>query len=337
MYETFFGLRERPFDITADARFLCLTSGHRDAVSSLEYGIAARRGLMVLTGEAGVGKTTLLNAVLNASWQHNIRTLYLCNPTLSRATFIEFLAQNFELSHEAHTSAAAFVTELVPVLLRRHQAGGTTVLVLDEAQELPQDLLEEVRLLANIEADASKLLQVVLAGEPDFEARLDESSLRPLRQRIALRCDLKPFDASETAAFIAERIRIAGGDVSGMFSDCAFRAIHRHSRGIPRTICVVCDTALVTAFAQDCRLIDGAAVNQLCRDIALSPLSAARSPVHPRVNRRPHRTDVRDVRFFESAIESARQPEPAVAADRTLSATVARSPRRRSGHSRRQP
>jgi general secretion pathway protein A len=330
MYEAFFGLCERPFDSTPHAKFLSLPWGHREALSRLETAIAARKGMILLTGDAGVGKTTLLNVVLHAQWGQKARTLYLCNPSVSRSEFVEFLARSFELSCEARASRIAFLAELVPVLLRRHQSGGTTVLVLDEAQSLPHDLLEELRLLANIAHDGSKLLQIVLAGHPEVETRLHESSLRPLK-RGALRCELRPLNAWETSAFITERIRVAGGDPADVLSDCAIRAIYRYSRGIPRTICAVCDNVLVSAFAQNHRSVDEAAVDQVCRDFDPSPIADDGSSDESRADRRRRRNDAVVRVRIEPAIGNAREPEAVMTGGRTLSATVTRPKRRRFG------
>ena len=330
MYEAFFGLCERAFDPSPNPRSLSLTGGQREVLSKLESAIALRRGLILLTGAAGVGKTTLVNMLLQAKWERNVRTLYLSASRLSRSEFLEFLARSFELSREAHTSRIALLAELVPVLLRRHPSGGTTVLVVDDAQRLPYEMLEELRLLSNVSADTSRLLQIILAGRPELEPRLHESSLRPLKPGALLRYDVRPLDARETATFVSDRIRTAGGDPAGVFSDCAIRAIYQYSRGIPGTISAVCETALLTAFAQDRRSVDGAAVDMVCRNVDLPSPAVDPASDQPRIDRRRRRTDSGVMRVrVEPAVVSAREPEAVATGGRTLFAAVARPARRR--------
>jgi general secretion pathway protein A len=277
MYEAFFGLRERPFDLTPNPRFLVMTARHREALTTLEYGLTARTGLALLTGEAGTGKTTIVHAALQSQNVRQSRAVYLNNPALTRDEFVEFLALGFGLSDAAATSKTRCVAELTEVLASRHAAGTMSALVIDEAQCLPDALLEEVRLLANIESAAEKLLSIVLAGQPEIAERLNQPSLRQLKQRIGLRCSLAALTAPETAAYVDARLRIAGGDGSEVFTAEAVATIHDRSRGIPRTISVIADNALVTAFAMDQRPVDRSVVAEVCRDFdfAGSPGSGA--------------------------------------------------------------
>ena len=282
MYTEFFGLRERPFDLTPNPRYLFLTAKHREALCNLRYGIAARRGVTLLIGEAGTGKTTLVRAVLESERQRSTHCVYLSNPTLTRAELVEFLARAFELSDRAATSKTALLFELERVLLERQSRGVVTALLVDEAQVLSLELLEEVRLLANIETDTEKLLPVVLAGQPQLADRLNHPDLRQLKQRVALRCELKPLDSKETAAYIAERVRIAGGTSAELFTREAVELIHQCARGIPRTIGVICDNALVSGFATDRRPVGYDLVYEVCQDFDLNPPpKAARTPVKP--------------------------------------------------------
>jgi general secretion pathway protein A len=269
MYERFFGLRERPFDLTPNPRYLYLTGRHREALSNLQYGITGRRGITLLIGEAGTGKTTLVRAAIESMASPALRCVYLSNPVLTRAEFYEFLAPKFGLSDRAALSKARFLADLEESLLARNQAGGTTALIIDEAQSAPAELLEEVRLLANFETATEKLLPVVLAGQPELAARLDKEDLRQLKQRVALRCDLSALDIRETAAYISGRLGIAGGESAKIFTREAVQAIHLHSRGIPRTISVICDNALVTGFAAGTKPIDSSIVLEVCRDFNL--------------------------------------------------------------------
>jgi general secretion pathway protein A len=275
MYEKFYGLRERPFDLTPNPRYLYLTGSHREALSNLQYGITGRKGITLLIGEAGTGKTTIVRAALEAIAAPSTRCVYLSNPVLTRAEFYEFLAAKFGLSERAGSSKARFLFELEESVLARHRTGGVTALVIDEAQSLPHELLEEVRLLANFESATDKLLPVVLAGQPELAARLEHEELRQLKQRVALRCDLAALDIRETAAYISGRISIAGGDSSLIFTRAAVRTIYERSRGIPRTISVICDNALLTGFAAGVTPVGSDLVLEVCRDFRLPQFKLA--------------------------------------------------------------
>ena len=269
MYRRFYGLRERPFDLTPNPRYLVLTSGHREALSLFEYGIASRKGMTLLIGEAGTGKTTVIRTALERQ-PARAHCVHMQNPVLSRTEFVEMLAAKFGLSEAAKTSKTALLLELERLLIERHQRGESTVLVVDEAQSLPLDLLEEVRLLANIEAADGKLLSVVLAGQPELAARLNEPELRQLKQRIALRCELQPLTREETLAYVAGRIRSAGGVAAQLFTREAVLLMHERSSGIPRTISVIADNALVTGYALGQRPVTAATVAEACSDLDLS-------------------------------------------------------------------
>jgi general secretion pathway protein A len=274
MYRSFFGLRERPFDLTPNPRFLVLTAAHKEALSSLEYGIASRRGITALIGEAGTGKTTLIRSALERQSQQ-VHCVYLHNPSLTRAEFVEMLALHFQLSPEAALSKTALLTELEATLRSRHQRGESSVLVVDEAQSLPLELLEEIRLLGNIETDETKLLSIVLAGQPELAARLNQDSLRQLKQRIALRCELRPLEQAETAAYLAGRLRAAGGVGAQIFTREAVMMIHERSAGVPRTASVIADNALLTAFALGQKPINSMVIAEVCRDLDLQPAKLA--------------------------------------------------------------
>ncbi|MFN8060106.1 MAG: AAA family ATPase [Vicinamibacterales bacterium] len=271
MYEAFFGLNERPFDLTVDPRFLFRAAAHREALSNLQYGISGQKGITVLLGDAGTGKTTLIHLALQMLHERNGHAVYLNNPTLTRAEFYEFLANGFGLTSQAALSKTRFLHELTTLLSERRRNGSANAFVVDEAQSLPDELLEEVRLLANIETNTDKLLSVVLAGQPELGERLNRPSLRQLKQRIALRCVLLPLNLRETAAYIAKRISIAGGDSARIFTREAVEAVYAHSRGVPRTISVICDNSLVSAFALDRRLVDADIVLDVCRDFDFAP------------------------------------------------------------------
>ena len=280
MYEHFYSLRERPFDLTPNPRFLLMTPGHTEALSNIEYGLASKRGITLLLGEAGTGKTTLLRRALTA-WveSHGPRlfAMYLNNPTLTRAELVEFLAAQFGLGPAAARSKVRLLAGIEEVLRARRENGELTALVIDEAQSLPDGLLEEVRLLANIESDTEKLLPLVLAGQPQLRVRLNTPGLQQLKQRIALRCMLAPLSLNETAAYISTRIRLAGGDAGQLFTRDAVLAIHEHARGIPRTISVICDNALVNGFAAEQRPVRADMVAEVCRDFDLEAARPAQA------------------------------------------------------------
>ena len=289
MYEAFFGLNERPFDLTPNPRYLVLTDPHREVLSTLEYAMASRTGITLIVGEAGSGKTTMIRAAMQKQ-PGRVHCVHLHNPTLTREEFVETLATRFGLSERATQSKAALLAELDALLRDRSSRDETTVLIVDEAQSLPLGLLEEIRLLANVETDDRKLLSVILAGQPELGTRLNDPVLRQLKQRVALRCDLRPLTAAETAGYIAGRIRISGGIGAAVFTQQAIAAIHEHAAGIPRTISVVADNALLGGFAAEERPVSSQTVREVCRDFALVPAALeppAQAPAPSGGNGRP--------------------------------------------------
>jgi general secretion pathway protein A len=269
MYQRFYGLRELPFELTPNPKFLFLTPRHREALSNLHYALGSAKSITVLVGEAGTGKTTLLRAALESEQCRHVRWICLNNPVLTREDFVRTLAARFELGTQAADSKAAFLEGLERVLRERRSRGEITALVVDEAQSLSNDLLEEVRLLANIETSTDKLLLLILAGQPEFALKLNDPGLRQLKQRVALRCEIAPFEVSETAAYMASRLRTAGGESGRLFTREAVIAIHEHSGGIPRTINVICDNALLGGFAVGRQPIDREIVMDVVRDFDL--------------------------------------------------------------------
>jgi len=274
MYERFYGFREAPFELTSNPRFLFFTAQHREALCHLEYGLSSAKPMTVVIGEAGTGKSTLLRAALESDMCRHVRCIVIDNPTLTRAEFFETLAARFDLANN-DKSKATLLTGLETLVRKRQARREVTALIVDEAQALPDEILEEIRLLANLETSTHKLLPVVLAGQPELAARLNEPGLRQLKQRIALRCELKPLDLPDTAAYIASRIRTAGGDPANIFTREAVTLIHEHSRGLPRVISVICDNALTSGFALDQRPVDGDVVREVCRDFDLDSANTA--------------------------------------------------------------
>ncbi|HYE86793.1 MAG TPA: AAA family ATPase [Vicinamibacterales bacterium] len=290
MYERYYGLKERPFDLSPNPRFLCFTPQHREALAHLEYGLAGRPGVTVLIGEAGTGKTTLVRKALQASTEDSL-IVHLSNPTLTRAEFFEYLAGGFNFSRMAGKSKIHFLRELHDAL--NDDAGPRLALVVDEAQSVPYELLEEIRLLTNAEAASGRSIAVALVGQPELARRLDETRLRQLKQRVVLRCELTPLSLKDTAAYISARVKTAGGEATQLFSRDAVMAIHQHSNGIPRVISVICDNALVNGFAANQKPVGAAAVTDVCRSLAL-PFNAPKPAAAPAPVRMPEPAPVQD-------------------------------------------
>jgi general secretion pathway protein A len=292
MYQRFYGFRELPFELTANPKYLYLTPKHREALSNLQYGLSSAKAVTVLVGEAGTGKTTLLRTALESDRCRHVSCVYLNNPTLTRAEFVETLASRFELGEEAARSKAVLLAELEGVLHRRRALGQISALVVDEAQSLSSELLEEIRLLANIETGTEKLLPLVLAGQPELSDRLEEPGLRQLKQRIALRCEVTPLELGETAAFIASRIRTAGGEASRVFTREAVMLVHENARGIPRTISVICDNSLISGFALNRQPVGRDIVLEVSRDFHL--VQEAKGPIPTRASPEEPAFSIRD-------------------------------------------
>ena len=268
MYEAFFGFRERPFDLTPNPRYLVMTEVHREAIASIEYAIATRKGMTLLIGEAGSGKTTVIRTAIERQTTC-AHIVHLNNPALTRPEFVEMLGARFDLSQRARESKTALLLELEALLRQRHAANETTVMIVDEAQSLPSSLLEEIRLLANIETNDEKLLSVILAGQPELATRLDDPSMSQLKQRIAMWCELRPLTLRETATYLLGRIRAADGDADQVFTLEAVTLIHEVSRGIPRIINVIADNALMAGFAAEQRPVTTQIVREVCRDVRI--------------------------------------------------------------------
>src|SRR5262245_57322128 len=269
MYERFFGLSERPFELTANLKYLFFTPQHREALANLEYGIASAKAITVVIGEAGLGKTTLLRAALQSERCRHVRAVVLDNPTMSRAEFVRLLATRLGLGAEAAASKAVLLNVLEAELRARRARKEMTALIVDEAQSLGRELLEELRLLANIETASEKLLPLVLVGQPELAHQLNEPGLRQVKQRVALRCEITSLSLADTASYIASRIRIAGGNTAKLFTREAVMLIHSASQGIPRTINVICDNALINGFALNRQPVDRDIVTDACRDLDL--------------------------------------------------------------------
>jgi general secretion pathway protein A len=277
VYLTFYGLAEKPFNTTPDPRFLYLTPGHREALAQLVYGVQDNRGFLVLTGEVGTGKTTLLNAFLERLDAQTAAALVL-NPALPFEEVLAYILRDFGLS-TGGLSAAQHLWMLNGFVRERRRMGLNTVLIIDEAQNLSPAMLEQVRLLSNFETPKEKLLQILLVGQPELWTKLQLPSLRQLRQRVELFCTTPPLSREQTSEYIRARLRIAGARDPGLFTDRAIARIAKHAGGIPRLINIVCDHSLVIGYADQRRRIDADIVRQ-----AIAYLNAGTRPA--RVARR---------------------------------------------------
>ena len=273
MYKQFFGLTRNPFEISPDPFFYHPTPRHNEALANLHYGVGRRKGFIVITGEVGTGKTLLVRCLLAELRKSNIAFGYVFNPLLSTMEFFQYIMADLGLPY-AGRSKTEILLDLNRFLIQRHARGLNTALVIDEAQALKPELLEEIRLLTNLETSQQKLLQIVLLGQPELEAVLDSPELRQLKQRIALRCQLLPLDEQQTRAYVLSRLERAGAKPDGaVFSEEALSTLHDYSRGIPRIINNLCENALVNAFARQQKPVDSDIVAEVASDFRLTPLS----------------------------------------------------------------
>jgi len=280
MYKKFFGLKENPFNVNPDPRYLYLTPNTQEALACLTYGIETRKGFILLTGEVGTGKTTLINKLLEWLHKERVFTAFVFNPRLSVSQFFDFMMADFGIPCESRQKGQMLL-KLNQWLLDRYQAGERAVLVVDEAQNLSPQMLEEIRLLTNLETSTEKLLQIVLAGQPELEQKLNQPQLRQLRQRITLRAKTRQLTLEETQGYIQERMRIAGAENPDIFSPEAIVAVHRFARGIPRVTNLLCEHALVSSFADQKNPVPAEIVEDVARDFDLDvvdPLAQAPPP-----------------------------------------------------------
>jgi general secretion pathway protein A len=269
MYEAFYGLKERPFNLTPDPKFIYFTEKHCEGLANLVYGIRERKGFLVLSGEVGTGKTTLINALLDTFERTGVLSAFVFNPILTTSEFFEYLLADFNLKCDVRSKAQVLIA-LNALLLERYRMGRITVLVIDEAHDLSSEVLEEVRLLTNLETASEKLLQIILVGQPELSLRLNSPELRQLKQRVSLRCTLEPLTLAETNEYIRTRLEIAGLPNQDIFPGNTIAEIHRRASGIPRLINVICDNALLAGYACDTKQISADIVREVSEDLELA-------------------------------------------------------------------
>jgi general secretion pathway protein A len=269
MYKSFFGLRDNPFEVNPNPRYLVPTKSVEEALTALMYGIESRKGFITLVGEVGTGKTTLVNRLLSWLRTRRTRTAFLFNSRINSRQLFDFILAEFDIACEIRDKGQQLL-KLNKWLLDRYRAGENAVLIVDEAQNLSHPVLEEIRLLTNLETSSEKLLQIVLSGQPELEEKLKLPQLRQLRQRVMLQAKTCPLTKEETADYILQRLRVAGAVAAdAIFSPKAIETIHMYSLGIPRVANLLCEHALVNAFIQNQRPIEPKTVEDVAREFHL--------------------------------------------------------------------
>ena len=284
MYKEFFGLRANPFNVNPDPRYLFLTRHTEEALACLTYGIQSRKGFVLLSGEVGTGKTTLVNKLLEWLRAQQVPTAYIFNSRMNVAQFLDYMMADFGIPCDTR-SKSQILLRLYNWLLERYRSGETAVLIVDEAQNLGDDVLEEIRMLTNLETFTEKLLQIVLVGQTELEQKLKQPNLRQLRQRLTLRAKTHPLTAEETRAYIQQRLRIAGSNGQQIFDEPAIEAIHRYSNGIPRIVNLTCEHCLVSAFVDQRKIVTEEIVYAVAHDFELDnnhhALVSSAAPIAP--------------------------------------------------------
>lgn len=268
IYNAYFGFAENPFNISPDPEFLYRSPQHEEALANLIYGVRSRKGFIVLTGEVGTGKTTMLECLRDYLDSQRFEFAFIFNSRLTPDQFFEMMAFDFELQCD-RKSKTEVLFALNALLIQQAEKGRTSVLIVDEAHNLEWEVLEEIRLLGNLENRQGKLLQIILAGQPELDRKLDAPNLRQLKQRVVLRCALNPLTPDETAAYIETRLARAGMTNQTVFRPEILEELYKRARGIPRLINLLCDNLLVTAFAMEERVAAIEMLNEVCRDLRL--------------------------------------------------------------------
>ena len=283
MYKSFYGLKEHPFNVNPDPRFLFLTKQIEESLTGLMYGIQTRKGFITLTGEVGTGKTTLVNRLLDWLHHRKSRTAFLFNSRINSNQLFDFILAEFDIPCDSKSKSQQLM-KLNSWLLDRYRTGETVVLIIDEAQNLTYPVMEEIRLLTNLETSTEKLLQIILSGQPELEEKLKLPQLRQLRQRIMLRCKTAALSKEQTQSYIVERLKIAGAPDDAIFSAAAVDAVHIYSLGIPRVINLLCEHSLVNAFVEQQRPIQPKIVEEVAREFQLDEVEPVAPTGGPRID-----------------------------------------------------
>lgn len=268
MYNAFFGFSESPFSLSPDPAFFFRSEQHEEALANLVYGVQARKGFIVLSGEVGTGKTTMLECLRDYLESQYIEFAFLFNSRITPDQFFEMIAYDLNLDC-SRTSKTDVLFALNDLLVQQAQDGRTVVLIVDEAHNLDWEVLEEIRLLGNLENRNGKLLQIILSGQPELDRKLDAPNLRQLKQRIVLRCNLQPFTLRDAVDYMEARLEKAGMPQQTVFSEELMAEVHIRTQGIPRVINAVCDNLLLTAFAMEQKTCDVSMLDEICRDMRL--------------------------------------------------------------------
>src|SRR6201981_3187262 len=274
MYKEFFGLRANPFNVNPDPRYLFLTRHTEEALACLTYGIQSRKGFVLLTGEVGTGKTTLINKLMEWLRLQQVATAFIFNSRMDVPQLLDFMMADFGIPCDTK-SKSQILQRLYNWLLDRYRAGETAVLIIDEAQNLSDEVLEEIRLMTNLETFTEKLLQIVLVGQPELETKLKQPQLRQLRQRLTLRAKTHPLSLKETKASVQQRLRIAGSDGREIFEPEALVSIHKYANGIPRVVNLVCEHCLFSTCVDQKPTISAGTVDAVAGDFDLSDSTAS--------------------------------------------------------------
>jgi len=265
VYKNFYRLKKAPFHITPDPEFLYLSPTHKEALASIVYGVESRKGFIVIVGEVGLGKTTIVRSYLDRVDQKSLRIVYVFNPNVPFSALLDTIEQAAGLDVRPD-DVAARVRRLHDVLIEEYRKGSNVVLVVDEAQNMPIETLENLRMLSNLETSKDKLIQIVLVGQPEFGRILDQHVLRQLKQRIAVRSTLAPLSATESLAYIRHRLEKAGAESTDIFTRGALRRIVSHARGIPRILNILCDNALITGLGYEKKPVTAAIAGEVIAD-----------------------------------------------------------------------
>jgi general secretion pathway protein A len=306
MYKSFFHLQRNPFEITPDPAFMFPTQRHNEALAALYYGVQRRKGFIVMTGEVGTGKTLVVRCLLESLNRQSVTYAYVFNSRLCSEEFLRYIAGDLGIPVKGKTKGELLL-DLSTYLVDRYQRRLTTVLVVDEAHHLATEVLEEIRLLTNLETADQKLLQILLVGQPELDRKLDSIELRQLKQRIVWRSHLDPLTREDTAGYIHRRLQIAGANshAASMFPAETIAAIYRHARGIPRLINTVCENVLINAYAKQAYTLTPAMVEEAAHDLRLGVVSTA-AEEEKKPGKDELRSAVRTLLDFSDALHAAR-------------------------------